>query len=1076
MCKKTIITGLIVSVHLILAYPVIGTEVSYCLEELGGGQWVYNYTFTNNTLGQPIEQFIIWFEADKYENLSIVSDPDIGYEWYQDTVEPDPIWLDDGAYRALAYYDGILPDDLETGFAVRFTYLDAGVPGPQEFDIVDPNEYVSLEWGLTFEELWVDANAAGWGTYDEPFATIQEGIDAAHQGCVITVRPGTYAENVDFIGKEVNLRSTNPYDWNIVNSTIIDGNQSGSCVVFDNNEGPGSILAGLTLTNGSGTDVDYSSLSYKTGGGVLCLDSSPTIFNCIIARNRCIYPDVRLYSGGGIALIGNCQALIANSFIIENSSYERGGGVLALSEPATLGASEIINCTIVNNGIVGPVSTYYDVDIISSSATIRNTIINGGNRSLSVAEVNQVYYCSISRGYVNNGRYDFSSVNGNIYAFPKFIRPTGECLETGPIPPGDCIDYLPGDYRLMPDSACRNSGDPQYTPLVGLFDIDGQPRVVGGRVDIGADELPPGIVVIKPVGGEVWVAGSEHFLEWQSYDVDSLVDIDFSIDDGQNWSPAEVNAANTGSYLWTLPSVDSNQCLVRVTVADAVPYIEYVQSEENFTIHPSPPGPPVTSAWKTESHNAGRTGLSDNFGPILGCIQWAFDVNGPVTASVAFGANGHLHIPCEDGNIYTVSTLRELEWIYDINSPLYSSPSVGADGTVYVGAENGKLYAIDANGVLRWTHDTGEMIYSSPAVSSDGKVYFGSLDGNLYALDSDGSELWNFATAGLGRLNGSIMTSPAIGIDGAIYIGGLYDPNLYALDPNDGSIKWVSNFAYPLDPGDPNTIYLSGRTFASPVVAQDGTIYVTLMEDPNLYAIDPNNGEVIWITYLGEPNLGYHVDPFYYDNYIIPPFAWSAPALGPDGTIYVSFDDSQFKGIDDWTEFYAVSIDEAHLKAVNPDGSIKWKRRIGSVGVFTMAVGSDGLIYAAGDDLQLYVIDPNGLEVARFRGIDELAWPVIGEDGTLYVSDANNVVWAISQGSCDEYTADLHRPQDINGDRIVNLTDLALLSGDWWAESDLGTNGRDDGDKYYLAGDVDANLRVDFNDLYALVEQWLIMD
>jgi hypothetical protein len=146
------------------------------------------------------------------------------------------------------------------------------------------------------------------------------------------------------------------------------------------------------------------------------------------------------------------------------------------------------------------------------------------------------------------------------------------------------------------------------------------------------------------------------------------------------------------------------------------------------------------------------------------------------------------------------------------------------------------------------------------------------------------------------------------------------------------------------------------------------------------------------------------------------------------------------------------------------------------VGAFTMAVGSDGLIYAAGDDAQLYVIDPNGLEVARFRGIDELAWPVIGEDGTLYVSDANNVVWAISQGSCDEYTADLHRPGDLNGDRIVNLTDFSLLSADWWAESYLDPSGRDVGDKYYLTGDVDADLKVDLYDLYVLVQQWLVME
>ncbi len=1086
MNRKIVIVNLIILVCLGLANPVLGTEVSYYLEELGGGQWVYNYTLTNNTLGQPIEQFIVWFEAENYENLSIVSAPEIGYEWYQDTVEPDPIWLDDGAYRALAYYDGILPGDSETGFAVRFTYLDEGVPGPQEFDIVDPVEYVSLEWGLTYEGLWVDVNAAGspeqLGTFEEPFATIQQGIDAVSNGGAITVRPGTYVENVDFAGKEVTLRSTNPYDWDIVNSTIIDGDKDGSCVVFDNNEGPDSVLAGLTLTNGSGTEVDYSSLNDYAGGGVLCMNSSPTILNCIITRNR--PSDTLPHHGSGIALIGNCQALIADCFIVENTSYGRGGGILAFSEPATSGTSEIINCTIVNNENSGSEWDYYDVDGVFSRITINNTIINGGNRSLLVVDANLVSYCSISKGYITEDpdlepyQYDFSSINGNTSAWPRFIRLPGECLARDPYT-HVCIDYVPGDYHLRPDSPCRNVGDPEYVPLVGQTDFDGQPRIMTGRIDIGADELPPGIVVTRPVGGEVWVAGSEHLVEWQSYDVNGLIDISWSIDNGQGWTPAEVNAANTGSYLWTLPSVDSNQCVVSVTASEVVPYIEYIQSEGNFTIHPSPPGMPVTSDWETESQNFKRTGLSESSGPILGCIKWTYETDGPVTASIALGANGRAHIACEDGNIYTVSPQGQLVWSYDVNSPLYSSPSVGADGTVYVGAENGKLYAIDVNGLLRWTHNTGGFIYSSPAVSSDGNVYFGSTDGRLYALGSDGSELWSFATAGLGWLDGSIMTSPAIGADGTVYIGGLYDPNLYALDPNDGSIKWARSFAYLLDPCDPNSAYMSGRAFSSPLVAKDGTIYVALLEDPNLYAIDPNNGEVIWITYLGEPNLECMnpYDCYYYEKYIMPPFAWSTPALGPDGTIYVSFDDSQFKEI--WIDeqfIGVVSIDEPHLKAVNPDGSVKWVKRIGSVGAFTMAVGSDGLIYAAGDDSQLYVIDPNGRVQSWFRSIDGLVWPVIDGEGTLYVSDANNIVWAISQSSCDPNTADLHRTADINGDRIVNLTDLALLSADWWAETDLGTDGRDDGDKHYLTGDVDVDLRVDFNDLYALVRQWLTMD
>ncbi len=60
--------------------------------------------------------------------------------------------------------------------------------------------------------------------------------------------------------------------------------------------------------------------------------------------------------------------------------------------------------------------------------------------------------------------------------------------------------------------------------------------------------------------------------------------------------------------------------------------------------------------------------------------------------------------------------------------------------------------------------------------------------------------------------------------------------------------------------------------------------------------------------------------------------SFSEPALAPDGTIYISFDDQ-------------------YLRAVDPNGTIKWVTSLGWLGGFTLTVGSDGLIYAAGDDV-----------------------------------------------------------------------------------------------------------------------------
>ncbi|UCD30194.1 MAG: LamG domain-containing protein, partial [Planctomycetota bacterium] len=44
------------------------------------------------------------------------------------------------------------------------------------------------------------------------------------------------------------------------------------------------------------------------------------------------------------------------------------------------------------------------------------------------------------------------------------------------------------DYHLLPDSPCINAGDPDYLAHSGETDLDGKPRVIGGRIDMGAYE------------------------------------------------------------------------------------------------------------------------------------------------------------------------------------------------------------------------------------------------------------------------------------------------------------------------------------------------------------------------------------------------------------------------------------------------------------------------------------------------------------------------------------------------------------------------------------------------------------
>jgi hypothetical protein len=206
-------------------------------------------------------------------------------------------------------------------------------------------------------------------------STIQAAINAAADGDQIVVSPGTYVENINFGGKNIILRSTDPTDPSVVAITIIDGNDAGSVVTFSGTEGTTCVLSGLTIRNGHFTDgggiegnatlatIQYNTIAYNSvqaeyanGGGIHRCNG--TIHHNNIYGNSTV--SMAPTGGGGLS---GCSGTIENNVIWLNSSNRNGAGLFACSG------------IIQNNTIEVNSAADYGGAMYGCNGTIRNNLI-----------------------------------------------------------------------------------------------------------------------------------------------------------------------------------------------------------------------------------------------------------------------------------------------------------------------------------------------------------------------------------------------------------------------------------------------------------------------------------------------------------------------------------------------------------------------------------------------------------------------------------------------------------------------------------------------------------------------------
>jgi Zn-dependent metalloprotease len=299
------------------------------------------------------------------------------------------------------------------------------------FDVWEPFEGAGLLTNLMVrvrEGSPADAPVQNITTSRKYFG-IQAAINAAKSGEQIVVNKGTYYESINFKGKNLVVRSTDPEDFAVVAATVIKGGSE--VVTFSGWEDANCVLAGFTITGGN--------------TGIYC-PGSPTITNCVVTKN----------AGEGVYI---CYAspILANCMITGNGAS--GIAVDPESEPA------ISNCTIAGNRGGG-------ITVNWGTAKVTNSIIWGNwpaqvTHSYGTVLIN---YSDIQDGWPGMG---------NISADPYFVS-AGYWADPNdpniPVEPNQAnAIWVQGDYHLKSQGWQWNSQQREW----------GFDRVTSRAIDAG---------------------------------------------------------------------------------------------------------------------------------------------------------------------------------------------------------------------------------------------------------------------------------------------------------------------------------------------------------------------------------------------------------------------------------------------------------------------------------------------------------------------------------------------------------------------------------------------------------------
>jgi len=342
-----------------------------------------------------------------------------------------------------------------------------------------------------------------------------------------------------------------------ISDSVISGNiadpQDGTAVVnnvSDVGYGGGLYLKGYLSTTISRTTISGNTAAFG-GGAYLYTYADATFENSTIANNTATTPTDQTGTGGGVHLSTQYAATFKETTISGNTAEGGAGGVYAYLGDIILNNSIVANSSgapdVVRNA--GPVTANYTlIENLGSTVLTGTGNITGSDPALGAL--------------ADNGS---TILAGNPNATQ--VHPQTELPAT--------------------NSPVVNAGDPAFTPPPAT-DERGAPRVQGGRIDMGAAEIPAPTISIGNVSQAEGNSGTTtfNFQVTLSAPMAQNVTVNYATANGTATAPSDY--ATAGGVV-TFTSGQTSQTIPISVVGDT-----NVEPNETFTVNLSAPSANAT--------------------------------------------------------------------------------------------------------------------------------------------------------------------------------------------------------------------------------------------------------------------------------------------------------------------------------------------------------------------------------------------------------------------------------------------------------------------------------------------------